>query len=183
MVGHGCHVWTSRLGARRQSRRGQSLPTRALLTYRDSSDTIGHHGAHLERTSLNLEDFCRSWRLPVPKRKKPPLVAGVSDGAPRRSRTPNLRIRSPTLYPIELWAQKLNGAETEGVEPSEELLTPHSISNRAPSATRSRLQKMNSENNSGGGGGIRTHGPRGTAVFKTAAFDHSATPPGEARRV
>jgi hypothetical protein len=24
--------------------------------------------------------------------------------APRRSRTPNLRIRSPTLYPIELWA-------------------------------------------------------------------------------
>src|SRR5919109_132550 len=30
----------------------------------------------------------------------------------------------------------------------------------------------------GGGGGIRTHGtvPR-TAVFKTAAFNHSATPP------
>src|SRR5262249_14727531 len=31
---------------------------------------------------------------------------------------------------------------------------------------------------SGGGGGIRTHGPReGPAVFKTAAFDRSATPP------
>ena len=30
----------------------------------------------------------------------------------------------------------------------------------------------------GGGGRIRTHGPReGTTVFKTAAFDHSATPP------
>ena len=30
----------------------------------------------------------------------------------------------------------------------------------------------------GGGGGIRTHGSReGTPVFKTGAFDHSATPP------
>ena len=31
---------------------------------------------------------------------------------------------------------------------------------------------------SGGGGGIRTHGRRKpTPVFKTGAFDHSATPP------
>ena len=31
---------------------------------------------------------------------------------------------------------------------------------------------------SGGGGRIRTHGPReGSTVFKTAAIDHSATPP------
>jgi hypothetical protein len=30
-----------------------------------------------------------------------------------------------------------------------------------------------------GGGGIRTRGPRQrTPVFKTGAFDHSATPPG-----
>lgn len=30
----------------------------------------------------------------------------------------------------------------------------------------------------GGGGGIRTPGPReGTSVFKTDAIDHSATPP------
>ena len=38
------------------------------------------------------------------------------------------------------------------------------------------------EANSGGGGGIRTHGTRKRpTVFKTAAFDHSATPPtGEA---
>jgi hypothetical protein len=28
----------------------------------------------------------------------------LGTSAPRRSRTPNLRIRSPTLYPIELWA-------------------------------------------------------------------------------
>ncbi len=33
-------------------------------------------------------------------------------------------------------------------------------------------------NLNGGEGGIRTHGPReGTTVFKTAAFDHSATSP------
>jgi hypothetical protein len=32
--------------------------------------------------------------------------------------------------------------------------------------------------NTGGGGRIRTHGTRkGTTVFKTAAIDHSATPP------
>jgi hypothetical protein len=31
---------------------------------------------------------------------------------------------------------------------------------------------------SGGGGEIRTHGPRKeTLVFKTSALDHSATPP------
>jgi hypothetical protein len=34
---------------------------------------------------------------------------------------------------------------------------------------------------SGGGGGIRTHGTLSrTPVFKTGAFDHSATPPGQA---
>ena len=34
---------------------------------------------------------------------------------------------------------------------------------------------------SGGGGGIRTHGTlTRSTVFKTAAFDHSATPPGTA---
>ena len=34
------------------------------------------------------------------------------------------------------------------------------------------------EGDVGGGGGIRTHGGREpTPVFKTGAFDHSATPP------
>lgn len=28
-----------------------------------------------------------------------------NDGAPRRTRTPNLLIRSQTLYPVELWVQ------------------------------------------------------------------------------
>ncbi len=33
-------------------------------------------------------------------------IGNIKDGAPRRSRTPNLPIRSRTLYPIELWAQQ-----------------------------------------------------------------------------
>ena len=38
--------------------------------------------------------------------------------------------------------------------------------------------KINFASTSGGEGGIRTHGPRKrTTVFKTVAFDHSATSP------
>jgi hypothetical protein len=43
-----------------------------------------------------------SHSLPVPVKQRDPGMARSS--APRRSRTPNLRIRSPTLYPVELWA-------------------------------------------------------------------------------
>ncbi len=32
-------------------------------------------------------------------------MIGVKNGAPKRSRTPNLQIRSLTLYPIELWVR------------------------------------------------------------------------------
>ena len=32
---------------------------------------------------------------------------GFSDGVPKRSRTPNLLVRSQTLYPIELWVHKI----------------------------------------------------------------------------
>src|SRR5262245_50149787 len=66
-------------------------------------------------------------------------------------------------------------AEREGFEPSIQLLTVYSLSRRAPSATRPSLH---STFLIGGGGRIRTHGtlPR-TAVFKTAALNHSATPP------
>ena len=35
------------------------------------------------------------------------MVRGVVRGAPRVIRTPDLRIRSPTLYPSELWARDL----------------------------------------------------------------------------
>ena len=51
-------------------------------------------------------------------KKKTP--SDFSDGvfdAPRRNRTFNLRIRSPTLYPIELWAHIFNSAERRGFEP------------------------------------------------------------------
>ena len=83
------------------------------------------------------------------KPKTPPrrCLDGVLNGAPKRSRTPNLRIRSPTLYPIELWVLSANQslvAESEGFEPSVEL-PPHQISNLTPSATRSRLQNKRTE--------------------------------------
>jgi hypothetical protein len=37
-------------------------------------------------------------------RTRSPLVAALKTSAPRGTRTPNLLIRSQTLYPIELWA-------------------------------------------------------------------------------
>ncbi len=64
------------------------------------------------------------------------------------------------------------GAETEGFEPSVELLALHTISNRAPSATRSRLHSRSSKSRrpvvrrAGGGGGIRTHGPSRVGGFQ-----------------
>ena len=52
-------------------------------------------------------------------RKGPALAEGRPHRniTPRRTRTPNLLVRSQTLYPIELWAQM---AEREGFEPSVE---------------------------------------------------------------
>src|SRR6056297_3252469 len=50
-----------------------------------------------------------------------------------------------------------------------------------PENTREFTRKMQTRNETGlggGGGGIRTHGTLSrTPVFKTGAFDHSATPP------
>jgi hypothetical protein len=46
-----------------------------------------------------------------------------------------------------------------------------------------KLHAFIGEQGSGGGGGIRTHGGLApTAVFKTAALNHSATPP-EAEKI
>ena len=39
------------------------------------------------------------------------------NGAPERSRTPSLLIRSQTLYPIELWAQIKLMVPRTGIEP------------------------------------------------------------------
>src|SRR6476619_7431147 len=84
-------------------------------------------------------------------------------GAPGEIRTPDHQVRSLVLYPAELRAQERNYeervdvsstnfffpivatrdplqlAETEGFEPSMELLTPYSLSRGAPSASRASL--------------------------------------------
>lgn len=41
------------------------------------------------------------------ERFRPLSHLSKKNGAPKRSRTPNLQIRSLTLYPIELWAHIL----------------------------------------------------------------------------
>src|SRR5437588_11022623 len=57
--------------------------------------------------------------------------------------------------------------------------TPPSAS---PSRCAARRTLGVAEFQCGGGGGIRTHGTlAGTAVFKTAALNHSTTPPTEGR--
>ena len=60
-----------------------------------------------------------------------------SNGTPRRTRTPNLLVRSQTLYPIELWARGPL-AEREGFEPSVHLRI-QLLSRQLPSATRAPL--------------------------------------------
>ena len=84
--------------------------------------------------------------------------SALVDGAPGEIRTPDHQVRSLVLYPAELRAQKLEAklcvkplvssnifetvklAETEGFEPSMELLTPYSLSRGAPSASRASLR-------------------------------------------
>ncbi len=65
----------------------------------------------------------------IPTGKKGPAnnAGPLSSGTPRRIRTPNLLVRSQTLYPVELWAHLIRDfktelirfvAEREGFEPS-----------------------------------------------------------------
>ena len=93
-----------------------------------------------------------------------PGLCGRRSSAPERIRTSDPRFRRPVLYPAELRVQKpakrmrpfmdcqahngaasdlcvggADAAEREGFEPSVELLTLHSLSRRAPSATRPPL--------------------------------------------
>lgn len=75
-------------------------------------------------------------------------------------------------------------AEREGFEPSVQFPT-HTLSKRAPSATRTSLQNTRPEvartlyqNQNGGEGGIRTlEGVTPLTVFETARFNHSRTSP------
>jgi hypothetical protein len=58
------------------------------------------------------------------------------------------------------------------------LLSPEFASSSASRKQGGDLSHENASENSGGEGGIRTHGPRkGTPVFKTGAFNRSATSP------
>ena len=95
----------------------------------------------------------------APPKKKPPQLrwlVSLSIGAPGRIRTSDPQVRSLVLYPAELrarnrvaqYAERAFGcqaflsekqlAETEGFEPSIELLTLYSLSRGAPSASRAR---------------------------------------------
>lgn len=40
-----------------------------------------------------------------------------SNGAPRKTRTPNLLVRSQTIYPVDLWAHLINVEVPTGFEP------------------------------------------------------------------
>jgi hypothetical protein len=66
------------------------------------------------------------------------ICEGRFAGTPRRSRTPNLLVRSQTLYPVELWAHYL--AEREGFEPSVQFPV-QLLSRQLPSASRAPLPK------------------------------------------
>jgi hypothetical protein len=69
-------------------------------------------------------------------------------------------------------------AERAGFEPAVGL-PPHTLSKRAPSASRTPLQiHRNAVKETGGEEGIRTLGPRErSTVFETAPIDHSGTSP------
>ena len=82
-----------------------------------------------------------------------------------------------------------NLAEREGFEPSVPLLAAHTISSRAPSASRTSLhlqkhfsltfQYIQPVSLFGGEGGIRTHDPVFDRIplFESGAFSRSATSP------
>src|SRR5690606_101679 len=107
-------------------------------------------------------------RAPGPKSKKGQTVDPLTlvlfpRGAPGRIRTSDPQVRSLVLYPAELRARcaeaelcpigsacvnagvtdaGMDLAETEGFEPSMELLTPYSLSRGAPSASRASLRVL-----------------------------------------
>src|SRR5215204_3818598 len=93
-------------------------------------------------------------------------------------------IKQPTIsvWPTP-WRRRLdaNFAEREGFEPSVQALDPYNgLANRRLRPTRPPLQIFSCQGIScvRGGGGIRTlGGVAPSSVFKTDAFDHSATPP------
>ena len=115
------------------------------------------------------------------RRGSSPINPGLGTCGPYWIRTSGLRIRSPTLYPTELRAQLFMSAATTGGKGGIRTLDTgypvYWFSKPAPSASRPPFQNL-SLLAAGGGGRIRTFGGREpSTVFKTAAFDRSATPP------
>ena len=125
-------------------------------------------GKRLQCTNRAQSVPCRASKCARPavlrrqKSKKPTRRLAFLGGAPGRIRTSDPQVRSLVLYPTELRAQKRNYAvstrhpsitaccnrmssqvaETEGFEPSMELLTPYSLSRGAPSASRASLRVL-----------------------------------------
>ena len=99
-----------------------------------------------------------------------PLVL-LPSGPDTVRRTTMHRARAPCRA-RESWL-----AERAGFEPAVEL-PPHTLSKRAPSASRTPLRTNASFKETGGEEGIRTLGPRErSTVFETAPIDHSGTSP------
>src|SRR5262245_30634376 len=76
------------------------------------------------------------------------------------------------LYPIELRARFGATGGEERIRTSGSVLPDQPLSRRLPSATRPPLRVPMAE-----GVGFEPTEPCGSAVFKTAALDHSAIPP------
>src|SRR3972149_1881828 len=140
--------------------------------------------------------------------KDPPRVAtsrGVDYGAPKRIRTCGLRIRSPTLYPTELWARWRRGRDSN---PGQRFCPCNRLAGGCLRPTRPPLPSVKpthykafralakakgmGEDSEGAveapsdslaeGEGFEPPIPCGIPVFKTGAFNRSATPPASRNR-
>jgi hypothetical protein len=84
------------------------------------------------RPGVTRHPALRSSDFPRPPPERPRLALASRpvnqrfrrSSAPRRSRTPNLRIRSPTLYPVELWARLRKNRPRFAVRPAGPLALP-----------------------------------------------------------
>ena len=82
--------------------------------------------------------------LQPPKAKGRRFSPALPIGAPSRIRTYGPRIRSPILYPAELWApaKSSSRAERVGFEPTIQVVPVYWFSKPAPSASRPSLQSL-----------------------------------------
>jgi hypothetical protein len=113
-------------------------------------------------------------------------------GAPRRTRTPNLLVRSQTLYPVELWAQCSRVKPRSGGEGGIRTLGAfrhirlagvrlqplgHLSRKVLPQVSSLAISASAASSPDGGGRGTRTPKGKCPAVFKTAALPVRSSPP------